>query len=177
MIVLVFGIAGSGKSTHAHYIANKLSIPYVSTGDILREIEKEQSEVGRKVRMLMEKGLIIPDNITVNALEKYLKNKNINDNFLLEGFPRTLNQVKLFGRKVEMVFEIMVSEKTAIERLKKRGRYDDIDESIKTRFNIFKEKTLPVINYYKKSKAKVFVINNEKAIKEVQKKLDEILKK
>lgn len=176
MIVLVFGIQGSGKSTHAHFIANKLDLPYVSTGDILRKVEKEPTELGKKVRSLMEKGMIIPDEITVPALENYLKENNISGKFLMEGFPRTIEQVKLFDRKVDMVFEIVVPEKTAIERLKSRGRYDDIEDSIKTRLSLFKEKTLPVIEFYKTSGTKVFVINNEKNIEEVQKEIDELLK-
>lgn len=175
MIVLVFGIQGSGKSTLAHYIANKLDIPYVSTGDILRKIELESSEVGQKVHSLMEKGMIIPDDITVSSLEKYLKDNNIKDSFLLEGFPRTLEQVRFFAREVDMVFEIVVPEEVAIDRLKKRGRYDDTKDSIKTRLLIFKEKTLPVIEFYKKSKAKVFSIENTKPLDEVKRELDELL--
>lgn len=176
MIVLVFGIQGSGKSTLAHYIANKLGINYVSTGDILREVEKDQSEIGKKVHALMEKGIIIPDDITVASLEKYLKDNNIGNNFLLEGFPRTLNQVHLFNRQVDMVFEIVVSERVAIDRLKKRGRYDDVEDSIKTRMTLFKEKTVPVIDAYKKSQAKIFTINNERPLEEVQRELDDLLK-
>ena len=176
MIVLVFGIQGSGKSTHAHFIANRLNLPYISTGDILRELEKQPTETGKRVRSLMEKGMIIPDEITVPALEDYLKENNISENFLIEGFPRTMEQVKLFNRKIDMVFEIVVPEETAIARLKSRGRYDDIEDSINTRFNLFKEKTLPVIEFYKKSGTKVFVINNEKSIDQVQKEIDELLK-
>src|SRR3990170_3977069 len=101
MIVLVFGIQGSGKSTHAHFIANRLNLPYISTGDILRELEKQPTETGKRVRSLME-------------------------------------QVKLFNLKIDMVFEIVVPEETAIARLKSRGRYDDIEDSINTRFNLFK---------------------------------------
>lgn len=176
MIVLVFGIQGSGKSTHAHFIANRLNLPYVSTGDILREIEKQPSETGKKVRFLMEKGLIIPDDITVPALEKHLKENKIEGNFLIEGFPRTMHQVELFDRKIDMIFEIEIPEEVAISRLKKRARYDDIEDSIKTRLKLFKEKTLPVIAHYKKIGTKVFIINNEKPIKKVQEKIDELLK-
>ncbi len=176
MIVLVFGIQGSGKSTHAHFIANKLNIPYVSTGDLLREIEKEPTETGKKVRSLMEKGMIIPDEITVPALENYLRENNFDDNFLIEGFPRTMKQVEMLNRKVDLVFEIVVPEEIAIKRLKERGRYDDIEDSIKTRLELFKEKTLPVIEHYKKSGTKVQIVNNDKSIVEVQKEIDELLK-
>lgn len=175
MVILVFGIQGSGKSTHAHYIAKKLNLPYVSTGDILREIEKQPTDLGRKVRSLMEKGLIISDEITVPALEKYLKDHGIEENFLIEGFPRTMHQVSLFKRKVDKVFEFVLPEEVAIARLKYRGRYDDIEESIQTRFNLFKEKTLPVINFYKKSGVEVDIVSNEGTIQEVQSKIDELL--
>lgn len=177
MIVLVFGIQGSGKTTHAHFIANKLQLPYVSTGDILREIEKQPTEIGKKVRNLMEQGIIIPDEITVPALEQYLKNNKIGNDFLIEGFPRTMTQVKLFNHNVDMVFEIVIPEDVAIERLKARGRYDDIEQSIKTRMEIFKEKTLPVIDFYKQSGAKVFIVNNEKSLEKVQEEIDGLLKK
>ncbi|HEY4694695.1 MAG TPA: nucleoside monophosphate kinase [Candidatus Nanoarchaeia archaeon] len=177
MIILVFGSQGSGKTTHAHYIANKLGLPYVSTGEILRKIQEEPTELGRKVKDLISKGFIVPDDITVDAFKKYLDDNQIKDSFVLEGFPRTTSQVELVPYPVSMVFEFVLGEKTAVERLHKRGRHDDSLEIIHQRLKLFKEKTLPVIEYYKKSGIPIFVVSNEPPIEEVQKEIDELLKK
>ncbi len=176
MVVLVFGSQGSGKTTHALYIAGKLGLPYISMGDILRVMQEEPTERGRKVKELMSQGFMIPDEWTVEAFGNYLKDNNIGNDFVLEGFPRSMEQFKMFPYKVDKLFEFTLSEDTAIERLKARGRYDDVKESIERRLNFFKEKTLPVIDHYKKSGIPVFVISNEPSIEEVQKEIDEQLK-
>lgn len=176
MIVLVFGIQGSGKTTHAHYIAEKLGLPYVSTGDILRKIETEKTATGREVKKLMESGNLIPDEITFKALDEFMETHKIENEFLIEGFPRSLEQVKHFRYKPDMIFEFVLPEEVAIARLQDRGRYDDVKDSIQRRFSWFKEKNLPVIEYYKKSGVKVIIISNEASIKEVQENIDEQLK-
>lgn len=176
MIVLVFGIQGSGKTTHAHYIAEKLGLPYVSTGDILRKIETEKTATGREVKKLMESGNLIPDEITFKALDEFMETHKIENDFLIEGFPRSLEQVKHFRYKPDMIFEFVLPEEVAIARLQDRGRYDDVKDSIQRRFSWFKEKNLPVIEYYKKSGVKVIIISNEASIKEVQENIDEQLK-
>lgn len=176
MIVLVFGIQGSGKSTHAHFIANQLNLPYVSTGDILRELEKQPTEIGKKVKGLMESGNLIPDKITFKALDEFMETHKIENDFVMEGFPRSLEQVKHFKYKPDIIFEFVVPEEVAIARLQDRGRYDDVKDSIQRRFSWFKEKNLPVIEYYKKSGVKVFIVSNEPSIAEVQENIDELLK-
>ncbi len=176
MVILVFGPQGSGKTTHAHYIAEKLGISYLSTGDILRTLMEEPTPLGKKVKDLMHQGYIIPDEITIDALKSYFEKNKIGDSFVLEGFPRTMDQVKNFPLKVDQVFEFTLPEDLAIERLKSRGRHDDSPEGIKRRLELFKEKTLPVMEHFKKSGVKVNVVSNEPGIEEVQKEIDELLK-
>ena len=72
MNILVFGVKGSGKSTHAKYIAEKLNLPYIYTGDMFRELEKEDSVHGRKINKLMKKVILIQDDITITAFTEYL---------------------------------------------------------------------------------------------------------
>jgi len=176
MIIIVLGSQGSGKTTHAHYIAKKLGLQYLSTGDLLRKLMEEPTEIGRKVKELMHNGYIVPDDITIGELKKYFQKKRLDNDFVIEGFPRTLYQLEKFPLKVDIVFEFILDEPTAISRLKKRGRHDDSEQAIKRRLALFKEKTLPVITRFKEMGVKVFVVDNSPSIKEVQKKIDDLLK-
>jgi len=176
MVTVVVGSQGSGKSTHAQYIASKLGIPYVSTGEILRTIAGTPTSLGEKVKEILANGNIVDDETTMDAFKEYLIANDIGEEFVLEGFPRVMSQVPLVPYPVKQIFEFVLDESIAIERLHQRGRHDDSPEVIKQRLNNFKEKTLPVIEHYKKSGVPVFVINNEPPIEEVQKEIDGLLK-
>jgi adenylate kinase len=176
MNVLVFGAQGSGKSTHAKYIAEKLGLPWVYTGNLFRELEKENSERGQKVKELLSKGLLIPDSLAISAFNEYLKKFDISKGVVLDGFPRNIDQAKSLAIKIDLLIYITLPERIAIERLIKRGRCDDTPGAIRTRLNLFKEKKASLISYFGEKRAKIVEVNNSPPVEVVQKEIDELLK-
>lgn len=173
MIVLLFGAPGTGKSTYASYIAEKLNLAWVSTGNILREVGEKDS----RIKAIMDSGQLIPDE-EVNRIV-FEKLDTVVPSFVLDGFPRTIGQAETFGEflkgkgwPVDHIYHLSVPVEVIIDRMAARGRTDDTPESIKRRFEVFEEQTRPVIEYFEKSGVKVTEIDNTPPIEEVKKQFD-----
>ncbi|OGY26695.1 MAG: hypothetical protein A2Z42_01380 [Candidatus Woykebacteria bacterium RBG_19FT_COMBO_43_10] len=177
MNILVFGGQGSGKSTHAKYIADKLEIPYIYTGDLFRELEGEESEKGKKIRDLMKKGILIPNELAIAAFAEYIKKFDLSKGVVLDGFPRNLEQAKALQLKINLIIYVTLPENTAIQRLMERKRYDDTPRAIKKRLDLYKEETKPLLYFYKKKGVKVVEIDNTPSVEEVRAALDDFLEK
>ena len=176
MNILVFGAQGSGKSTHAKYIADKLKAPYIYTGDLFRELEKERSQRGRLIKRLMRAGEIIPNEISIPALEEYLKDFDLSKGIVLDGYPRNTGQAESLPIKIDLIVYIKLSEEIAIERLSTRGRYDDTPQAIKMRLEMYKKETQPVLNYFKDKGVKIISIDNTPPVDIVRENIDDLLK-
>jgi len=120
--IILLGCPGAGKGTQAKLIEKKYNIKQISTGDILREEVKKGTELGLKVKEYMDKGELVPDEIVIKIVEKRLK--NCKNGFILDGFPRTLNQalkldeiLEKLDMKIDAVINIEVSEDEVIRRL------------------------------------------------------------
>ena len=177
MNILVFGGQGSGKSTHAKYIAEKLGIPYVYTGDLFRELEGEESEKGKKIRDLVKKGILIPNELAVPAFAEYIKKFDLSKGVVLDGFPRDLEQAKALQLKINLIIYITLPENTAIQRLMERKRYDDTPRAIKKRLDLYKEETRPLLSYFKKKGVETVKIDNTPSVEEVRAEVDDFLEK
>ena len=94
-MILFFGAPGVGKGTQAKIVSKNLNIPHISTGDILRSAIKQKSELGLKAQTIVENGGLVPDDIMISLVEDVLKSEECKDGFILDGFPRTLDQAKL----------------------------------------------------------------------------------
>jgi len=118
---IIFGAPGSGKGTYASRLQAKLGIDVIAMGDIFRELLKEDSELGRKVKVYVEKGLLVPDEIVVEVLKQRL-NKIPKGSFILDGYPRTLEQAKTLDAitKIDAILLLDVSDWIIIERLSSR---------------------------------------------------------
>lgn len=127
MNIILFGHPGSGKGTEAKLIEKKFRIKHISTGDIFRDIVKEDTELGRMVKGLIEKGNLVPDNITIEILRERISRDDCENGFILDGFPRNLNQAKELDKFVKMdkIIHINVSDETAMKRLSERWQCRD----------------------------------------------------
>ena len=169
MKIILIGIQGSGKSTQGNLLSQNLGIPYLSTGHIFREMAKEKTPLGRKVKEIMTAGLLQPDGLTVQVVESYLKRPEYEKGYIMDGFPRTVEQVEKFKNGVDRVICLDISDKEALRRLAYQNdgtRPDDSVTAIEKRIELFHSVTQPVIDYYKR-KGMLVEIDGEQSIEEI----------
>lgn len=122
MTFIIFGPPGSGKGTYASRLQAKLGVDVIATGDLMREIMKQDTPLGRKVKGYVEKGQLVPDDVVIEVLKQRIKNSASNKGFILDGFPRTLDQAKALENlvNIDAVIQLTVPDKIIIERLSSR---------------------------------------------------------
>jgi adenylate kinase len=123
----LLGAPGAGKGTQAEILSQRLGIPHISTGDMLREELKKGTPLGGKVRVYMAKGELVPDEVILEVMKKRLLQKDCKNGFILDGFPRTLVQAesleslsKEIGKRIDRVIKIKISAEAVIDRLSAR---------------------------------------------------------
>jgi adenylate kinase len=157
--LLLIGPPGAGKGTQAEVLASTFGIPAISTGDIFRANVKNQTELGLKVKAIMDAGEYVPDEITNAIVANRLTEADAADGFLLDGYPRTPDQVveldKVLaaeGKALDVVVQIVADTDEVVARLLKRaqeqGRADDTEEVIRHRMAVYAEQTAPLIHVY-----------------------------
>lgn len=127
MRLILLGAPGAGKGTQAEYLSKRFSIPHISTGDILRENVKNETELGKKAKEYMDKGLLVPDEIVIEIVKDRLSKEDCKNGFLLDGFPRTIAQAEALdkvleelGQKIDKVLNIEVPDEKILERMSGR---------------------------------------------------------
>ncbi len=127
MIIIMLGAPASGKGSVAEILSNKYDIPAISTGDIFRKNISEKTELGEKAKTYMDKGLLVPDDITVNMITSRLKEPDVKNGVILDGFPRTVNQAELLDKileendtKVDIVVNLQSKEDELLTRIVNR---------------------------------------------------------
>jgi len=183
MKIVMLGAPGAGKGTYASRLNVSLGIPHISTGDMVRNEIKAQTELGKKIKQYSDKGELVPDEIIIQLLADRLKKADCEKGYILDGFPRTINQAEALGKisKIDVVVNLNVPDQIIVTRLsnrvtckkcgaiynlltlkpKKEGecdncggeliqRRDDQPEVIQERLNVYREKTEPLIQYYRK---------------------------
>jgi adenylate kinase len=161
--LILFGPPGAGKGTQAIKIAKKYNWMHVSTGDILRSEVSQGTSLGMKVKAVMEAGTLVSDDLLIEMMESVIRKNKTVGGFVLDGFPRTLNQAKeldhmfvKLGTNVSLVLSLDVDEDELVTRLLKRaqeqGRKDDTEEVIKNRLVQYHKHTKPLIEYYEGKK-------------------------
>ena len=157
--LLIVGPPGAGKGTQAVRVAEELSIPAISTGDIFRANVSGQTELGVLAKSYMDKGEYVPDSVTNDMVRSRLAEADAQDGFLLDGYPRTLDQVEALdgmlaelGTELDMVLLLVVEQEEVVGRLVARGaeqgRSDDTEETIRRRLEVYAEQTAPLIDVY-----------------------------
>ncbi len=158
--IVMLGAPGAGKGTQAVRIAETHRIPHISTGEMLRAAIAAGSELGQKVKEIVESGALVPDELIVEVIRERLSQPDAQNGFVLDGFPRTIGQAEALdallaelGRPLQIVLELELAEETAVERMLRRaaeqGRADDTPEVIKNRFEVYRRQTEPLSNYYR----------------------------
>jgi len=119
---IIFGAPGSGKGTYASRLQSKIGAQVIATGDIFRELMKEDTPLGREVKSYVEKGLLVPDNIVVKVLKQKLAKTSKEKGFILDGYPRTVEQAKNLEKlaKIDVIIQLKVPDWIIIERLSSR---------------------------------------------------------
>ncbi len=153
--LLFLGPPGAGKGTQANLLCKKYGLVHLSTGDLLRDEVSSGSVLGIKAAEIMNKGELVSDELVLSIVEGRLV--NINDGWLLDGFPRNVSQanslknlLEQINQPLEGVILIKVADDYLIKRLVERGRQDDNEQVITNRLKIYREKTSPLIDLYKK---------------------------
>lgn len=159
MRVLFMGPPGAGKGTQAALLAARLGIPHISTGDIFRANVAQGTELGQQAQAFMDAGEYVPDTITNAMVRDRLTHEDCRPGFLLDGYPRTLEQVaeldamlRSAQQKLNVVVELTVDVDEVVKRLVKRaqeqGRSDDTEDVMRRRLEVYAEQTAPLIETY-----------------------------
>ena len=196
MKVILLGAPGAGKGTQAALLAEEYSIPHISTGDIFRKNIKEKTEIGLLAKSYIDQGRLVPDEVTVKIVENRLKEADCANGFLLDGFPRTVNQAEELAKisDIDYVVDIEIPVERLLRRLTGRRvcpvcgasyhidfldgktvcecsaeliqRDDDKEETVTERIKVYTAQTEPLIDYYK-GKGKLVSVDGDKGVKEV----------
>ncbi len=205
----------AGKGTQAELVVDKYGIPHISTGNILREISKEDSEIGKYVQETLASGKLVKDDITYQLIAERLKQEDCKNGFIIDGFPRNIDQaneydkiLRRLGYDIGNVIYINVDKKVLEKRITGRRicencnmiynindennspqiestcdncggklyqRSDDNLESFETRYQMYQEKTQPIIDHYRKQKVLTEVDGND-SVENIFAKIDNIIK-
>ena len=159
MRLVLLGPPGAGKGTQAKRLAERLSVPAISTGDIFRSNVSSGTELGVLAKSYMDAGEYVPDSVTNDMVRGRLAEPDAAGGFLLDGYPRTVAQVEVLdailaesGLAIDGVLEITADPEEVIDRLLKRaeieGRADDTEEVIRRRLEVYAEQTAPLTDLY-----------------------------
>jgi adenylate kinase len=159
MRIVLLGAPGSGKGTQAARMVERLGVPHISTGALLRNAAKRGTELGLKAKSLTDRGELVPDDIMTDMIEERLSRPDVANGFILDGYPRNLSQAKSLdsmlerlGQPANEAIQIDVDPEQIIKRLagraNKEHRSDDATEVVRNRMRVYHEQTAPVIDYY-----------------------------
>jgi adenylate kinase len=175
--LLIIGPPGAGKGTQAAKLAEIYGIPAISTGDIFRANIAEGTELGKQVQAIVESGSYVPDSLTNELVRDRLQQPDVSTGFLLDGYPRTTEQVDELdrilgeaGARLDAVVQLVADVDEVVERLRKRalieGRADDTEEVLRHRQQVYADQTAPLIDVYA-DRGLVVVVDALGAVEEV----------
>ena len=183
---VLFGKPGSGKGTQAEHLSEKYKLYHISTGDLFRKNISQNTNLGLLAQSYMDKGELVPDEVTIKMLENEIKENSQSKGFLFDGFPRTIAQaesldkfLKSIDMQINATIALYVDEEELISRIIDRGktsnRSDDQDiEKIQNRFNEYNMKTSTLSKYYKDQK-KFFEVDGSGTVDEITKRLFDLI--
>ncbi len=182
MNIILFGPPGAGKGTQAKFLTKKLNCFQISTGDLLRDEIKKDTQIGKKIINEMNDGKFVSDEIVNDLIKNIIFDPQKRNRLIFDGYPRSLSQAKnldLFlktsNQKIDFILFLNVNKETIIERVEKRkiieNRSDDEANIILKRYEKYMETTKPVLEYYSKNRNFKEIDGNQK-IEEITRKID-----
>ena len=183
--VILMGAPGAGKGTQAKLLEEALNMPQVSTGDLFRYNLKNQTELGKLAQTYMDKGELVPDQVTVAMVKDRLQQADCANGAIMDGFPRNLAQAQALDEllseldgTISIVPSIHVAFDELVQRLLKRaeieGRADDNEETIRTRMRVYEDQTKPLMDFYA-AKGLLVQVNGQQSVAEVHKELVQVV--
>ncbi|WP_070377852.1 adenylate kinase [Rhodococcus sp. WMMA185] len=156
MRLVLLGPPGAGKGTQAAILSEKLGVPHISTGDLFRANIGQATPLGLEAKKYLDAGDLVPSEITNNMVKARVAEPDSANGFLLDGFPRTINQARALdtiladlNTKLDGVLSFVVDEDVVVERMLARGRTDDTEDVIRNRLRVYRDETAPLLDYYK----------------------------
>ena len=185
MNIILFGPPGAGKGTQSKHLVHKLKNFQISTGDILREEIKKNSDIGQQITNNMNEGKFVSDEIVNSLIENLIYDSHKKNRLIFDGYPRTLSQAKYLdllldksNQKIEHIFFLNVNKDTIIERIEKRkileNRNDDNSDTILKRYDTYMETTRPVLDFYSLN-SNFHEIDGTKEIHQITKEIDDFI--
>src|SRR3990167_11186800 len=171
MKIIFLGIQGSGKSTQAKIAAEKLSLPYIETSQLLREKSKGEDEDAKRITEALDKGNLVPNEITIRTLKERLEKPDCRQGYILDGYPRNEEQFQNLDSDIDKVFYVAVSDEEAIRRLSKRGRHDDTGQALKRRMELYHKETEPMLDKFR-NEGILEEVDGERSIEEIAKDIE-----
>ena len=185
MNLVIFGPPGAGKGTQSGYIAKKFKLYQLSTGELLRNEIKNNTNLGKQISSTINSGNLVSNEIVSNLIEKYLSDKIYQNKIIFDGYPRNLIQAQTlndslikYNQKIHIALRLTVSLDTIIKRIKERSaiekRDDDSEEIAIKRYETYEKNIKPVIDFYNQSNL-LKVVNGESSIIEINNEISALI--
>ena len=188
MRIVLLGAPGSGKGTMAQKLTHELSLPQISTGDIFRQNLKDETPLGLQIKDIMAKGMLVPDEITIEIVKDRLAKPDCANGYILDGFPRSIVQAEALDtfQQIDCAVNLEVDSEAIVKRLSGRrfcpdcnGTYvreDDKEHTVRNRLSVYEQTTLPLVDYYARQ-GKLVTVDGNGTVDEVYGRILSALKK
>ncbi len=185
MRIVFLGPPGSGKGTQATLLKERLGVPHISTGELLRAAVAAKTPLGLQAKAAMDAGELVSDELVLGLIEERMASDDTAKGYILDGYPRNLAQAEALdqvlgslNRPVQKALALMVDEEQIVQRLAKRaemeGRSDDTEEVVRNRLAVYREQTAPVADHYR-AKGILVDIDGVGTIEEINQRLQNAL--
>lgn len=168
MKIIFLGGQGSGKSTQAKMLAEKLKRAYTDMGQTLRDRARVNDDLGKQIKKTLDQGHLVENKVTIKLLKEQLIKKEYRKGYILDGYPRNSVQLEALDKDIDKVFYIKVADNVAIKRLTLRGRCDDTKEALEKRLEIYHRETEPLLSKFGKLGI-LEEVDGERSIEEIHK--------